>query len=312
MPIVAWVGFIAFILFCLALDLGVFHRKSEAPSLKGALTWTAVWVTVSMLFDAGVFHFMGREAGMNYLAGYLVEMSLSLDNIFVIAVIFSYFKVPPENQHRLLFYGILGAQVLRGVMIGAGTALVRRFDWTMYLFGALLVYTAWKMYSAGEEEVHPEDNPVLRLAKRFFHVTHEYHGDHFTVAKRGITYLTPMALALVVVETSDVIFAVDSIPAIFGITTDPFIVFTSNVFAILGLRSLFFALAWMMARFKYLKPAVIFVLAFVGVKMLLSHHYHMPVEASLGVIIGSLAVGVVTSLMLTRGVDAAAPAAQDD
>ena len=312
MPLLAWVGFIAFILFCLALDLGVFHKKSEAPSLKSALTWTAVWVSVSLLFDAGIFHYMGREAGMNYLAGYLVELSLSLDNIFVIAVIFSYFKVPPENQHRLLFYGILGAQVLRGIMIAAGTALVRRFDWTMYLFGALLVYTAWKMYTAGDEEVHPEDNPVLKLAKRFFKVTHEYHGDHFTVVKDGATYLTPMALALVVVETSDVIFAVDSIPAIFGITTDPFIVFTSNVFAILGLRSLFFALAWMMARFKYLKPAVIFVLAFVGVKMLLTHHYHMPVEVSLGVIIASLAVGVVTSLVLTRDVERPAASTEDD
>ncbi|TPW21041.1 MAG: tellurite resistance protein TerC [Elusimicrobia bacterium] len=312
MPIIAWVGFIAFILFCLALDLGVFHKKSEAPSLKSALSWTAVWVTVSLLFDAGVFRFMGREAGMNYLAGYLVEMSLSLDNIFVIAVIFSYFKVPPENQHRLLFYGILGAQVLRGIMIGAGTALVRRFDWTMYLFGALLVYTAWKMYSAGDEEVHPEENPVLKLAKRFFKVTHEYHGDHFTTVKDGVTYLTPMALALVVVETSDVIFAVDSIPAIFGITTDPFIVFTSNVFAILGLRSLFFALAWMMARFKYLKPAVIFVLAFVGVKMLLTHHYHMPVEVSLAVIVLSLATGVVTSLVLTRDVERPVSPTEDD
>jgi len=312
MPLIAWVGFIAFILACLALDLGVFHKKTEAPSLKSALSWTAVWVTVSLLFDVGVFHYMGKEAGMNYLAGYLVELSLSLDNIFVIAVIFSYFKVPPENQHRLLFYGILGAQVLRGVMIGAGTALVRRFDWTMYVFGALLVYTAWKMYSAGEEEVHPEDNPVLKLAKRFFRVTHEYHGDHFTAVKDGVTYLTPMALALVVVETSDVIFAVDSIPAIFGITTDPFIVFTSNVFAILGLRSLFFALAWMMARFKYLKPAVIFVLGFVGVKMLLTHVYHMPVEASLGVIAGSLAIGVVTSLMLTREVERPPAATEDD
>ena len=312
MPILAWVGFIAFILSCLALDLGVFHQNAEAPTLKSALTWTAVWVTVSLLFDGGVFHYMGKEAGMNYLAGYLVELSLSLDNIFVIAVIFSYFKVPPQNQHRLLFYGILVAQVLRGVMIGAGTALVRRFDWTMYLFGALLVYTAWKMYSAGEEEVHPEDNPVLRLAKRFFRVTHEYHGDHFTVVKDGHTYLTPMALALVVVETSDVIFAVDSIPAIFGITTDPFIVFTSNVFAILGLRSLFFALAWMMARFKYLKPAVIFVLGFVGVKMLLTHHYHMPVEVSLAVIVLSLATGVVTSLMLTRDVERPVSPTEDD
>lgn len=301
MPLLAWVGFVAFILFCLLLDLGVFHKKVEAPTLKGALGWTAVWVTVSLIFDAGIFHFIGHEAGMNYLAGYFVEMSLSLDNIFVIAVILAYFKVPPENQHRLLFYGILGAQVLRGVMIGAGTALVRRFDWTMYLFGALLIWTAWKMMTAGDEEVHPEDNPAVKLAKRWFPVTHEYDGDRFAVLKDGKTYLTPMALALVVVETSDVVFAVDSIPAIFGITTDPFIVFTSNVFAILGLRSLFFALAWMMARFRYLKPAVIFVLGFVGVKMLLSQHLHIPVEASLGVILGSLAVGVITSLMLTRG-----------
>ncbi|MBI5594888.1 MAG: TerC family protein [Elusimicrobia bacterium] len=299
-PLWAWVAFVLFILFCLALDLGILHKKTETPTLKSALGWTAVWATLSLLFSAVVFRYMGHEHGMNYLAGYLVEMSLSLDNIFVIAVIFQYFKVPPENQHRLLFYGILGAQVLRGVMIGAGTALVRRFDWTMYLFGALLLYTAWKMSTAGEEEVHPEHNPVLKLAKRFFPVTHEYHGDAFTVFAHGRTFLTPMALALVVVETSDVIFAVDSIPAIFGITTEPFIVFTSNIFAILGLRSLFFALAWMLRRFRYLKPAVIGVLGFVGVKMLLSHHVHVPVEVSLGVIAGALALGVGVSLLLTR------------
>ncbi|MBI3299940.1 MAG: TerC family protein [Elusimicrobia bacterium] len=301
MPLIVWVGFIAFILFCLALDLGVFHRKAEAPTLRDALTWTAVWIVVSLLFGAGVFHYMGHEAGMNYLAGYLVEKSLSLDNIFVIAMIFQYFRIPPENQHRLLFYGIMGALVLRGVMIAAGAALVRSFDWTMYFFGALLIWTAWKMTKQGDEEVHPEANPVVNLAKRWFPVTHEMHGEHFTVVKDGVTYLTPMALALVVVETSDVIFAVDSIPAIFGITTDPFLVFTSNVFAILGLRALYFALSWMLGRFRYLKPAVIFVLAFVGVKMLIMHHYHVPTAVSLAVIVAALAVGVITSLLLTRG-----------
>ena len=300
MPLLAWVGFIAFILFCLALDLGVFHRKAAAPSLKDALGWTAVWVVVSLLFSVLIFKTMGKAAGMNYLAGYLVEKSLSLDNIFVIAVIFQYFRIPPENQHRLLFYGILGALVLRGLMIGMGAALVQSFDWMMYFFGGLLLWTAYKMATHGDEEVHPEDNPVLKLAKRFFKVTHEFHGDRFTVVKDGVTYLTPMALALVVVESSDVIFAVDSIPAIFGITTDPFIVFTSNVFAILGLRALYFALAWMLSRFRYLKPAVIFVLGFVGVKLLVVKHFHFPVEVSLGVIVAALAVGVGTSLMLTR------------
>lgn len=300
-PFAAWVGFVVFILSCLALDLGVFRRKPETPTLKAALGWTAVWVSVSLAFSAVVLRFMGREPAMNYLAGYLVEMSLSLDNIFVIAIIFSYFKVPPENQHRLLFYGILGAQVLRGVMIGAGTALVRRFDWTMYVFGAVLLWTAWKMMTAGNEEVHPEDNPVLKLARRFFPVTHEFDGDRFTTLRAGRRLLTPMALALAVVETSDVIFAVDSIPAIFGITTDPFVVFTSNVFAILGLRSLFFALTWMLGRFRHLKPAVVAVLGFVGVKMLLAGVLHVSTEVSLGVIVGLLGIGVAASLALTRG-----------
>ena len=308
-PFLAWAGFIAFILFCLALDLGVFHRKAEAPSLRGALGWTAVWIVVSLVFSAVVFRYLGREAGMNYLAGYIVEKSLSLDNIFVIAVIFQYFGVKPEHQHRLLFYGILGALVLRGVMIGAGAALVRSFDWMMYLFGALLLWTAWKMATHGDEEVHPEKNVVVILAKKWFPVTHETNGDHFTLVKDGKTYLTPMALALAVVETSDVIFAVDSIPAIFGITTEPFIVFTSNVFAILGLRALYFALAWMLRRFRYLKPAVIFVLAFVGVKMLLVQHFHVPVEVSLGVIAGSLGLGVAVSLALTRGEPDGSPSA---
>lgn len=300
MPLWAWVSFIVFILFCLALDLGVFHRKAEQPTLKDALGWTAVWVVVSLIFSAVVFKTMGKAAGMNYLAGHLVEKSLSLDNIFVIAVIMQYFRIPPENQHRLLFYGILGALVLRGLMIAMGAALVKSFDWTMYLFGGLLLWTAYKMATHGDEEVHPEDNPVLKLAQRFFKVSPEMNGDRFTVVKDGVTYLTPMALALVVVESSDVIFAVDSIPAIFGITTDPFIVFTSNVFAILGLRALYFALAWMLSRFRYLKPAVIFVLGFVGLKLLLVHHYHFPVEVSLGVIVAALGVGVGTSLMLTR------------
>ncbi len=300
-PFAAWAGFVAFILSCLALDLGVFRRKPEAPTLRAALGWTAVWASVSLLFSAVVLRFMGREPAMNYLAGYLVEMSLSLDNIFVIAVVFQYFKIPPENQHRLLFYGILGAQVLRGVMIGAGTALVRRFDWTMYVFGAVLLWTAWKMATAGDEEVHPEDNPVLALAKRYFPFTHESDGDRFTIRRGGRRLLTPMALALVVVETSDVIFAVDSIPAIFGITTDPFVVFTSNVFAILGLRSLFFALTWLLARFRYMKPAVVAVLGFVGVKMLLAHALHISTEVSLGVIAGLLGLGVAASLALTHG-----------
>ncbi|MDE2290840.1 MAG: TerC family protein [Elusimicrobia bacterium] len=294
----AWGGFFAVILTCLALDLGVFNREAKAPTLRGALGWTAVWVAVSLAFAAAVFRGMGHRAGMDFLSGYLVEKSLSLDNIFVIAVIFQYFKVAPEHQHRLLFFGILGALVLRGLMIGVGAALLHRFAWMMYVFGLLLLWTAFKMARHGDEEVDPEHNSVLRLAKRWFPVTHETDGDRFTLLKNGRRYLTPLALALVVVETTDVVFAADSIPAIFGITKDAFIVFTSNVFAILGLRALYFALAWMLGRFRHMKPAVVTVLFFVAAKMLLSGLVKVPEEVSLGVIAGILGLGLAASLAL--------------
>lgn len=278
-PWAGWATFFVLVLGCLALDLGVFHRKAEAPSLKSALGWTAAWVLVALGFGALVFRFMGHEAGVNYLSGYLVEKSLSLDNIFVIAVILRFFKVAPEDQHRLLFFGVLGALVLRGLMIGLGAALLSRFEWLMYAFGVLLLWTAWEVALHDEAAVHPEDSLALRLARRAW------------------PSLSSWGLALVVVEASDAVFAADSIPAVFGITTDPFIVFTSNVFAVLGLRSLYFALAWLLERFQRVRPAVVAILVFVALKMLAGEAVHVPNEVSLGVIAGLLLLGMAASVV---------------
>jgi tellurite resistance protein TerC len=308
-----WTGFIVFILALLALDLGVFNRKAHVVSVKEALGWSALWITLGLLFSAFIYfayehHLMGvgasidkvdgivnngHTATVKYLTGYIIEKSLSVDNIFVIALIFSYFAVPAIYQHRVLFWGILGALLMRGAMIGVGAALIARFHWVLYIFGAFLIVTAVKMLFMNSERGDPGKNPVVRLMRKFFPVTEQFHGEHFWVvsgakashepatpeatAKNdpavnetpdGRWMLTPLALALVVIETTDLVFAVDSIPAIFAITADPFLVFTSNVFAILGLRSLYFALAGMMKTFRYLKVSLAIVLAVVGVKML--------------------------------------------
>ncbi|NOS99927.1 MAG: TerC family protein [Phycisphaerales bacterium] len=308
-----WVGFIAIILAFLALDLGVFHRKAHVVSLREALTWTVVWLSTAMLFNVGVYfmyehHWMGlgqnvahpldgKQAALQFFTGYLIEYSLSMDNVFVIALIFVYFGVPASYQHRVLFWGIVGAQVMRGIMIAAGTALIHRFEWIIYVFGALLVATAIKMLVVHNDNIDPNRNPLVRLARRIYPVSADFDGDKFFTRVDGRRAMTPLFLALLIVESTDVLFAVDSIPAIFAITRDPFLVFTSNVFAILGLRSLYFALAGMMRKFRYLKISLVFVLAFVGGKMILSHLFPIPTPISLAVIVAILLVGVAASFV---------------
>jgi tellurite resistance protein TerC len=293
-----WIGFTVFVLAMLALDLGVFHRKAHVVSIRESLTWTGVWVVLALLFNAGIWHFAGSQKALEFFTGYLIEKSLSVDNIFVFALLFSYFAVPAQYQHRVLFWGILGALVMRAVMIGAGVALITRFTWIIYLFGAFLILTGIKMIVKREEEIHPERNPVVRWFKRLMPVTNDYREDHFFVRENGLRMATPLFVVLLLVEFTDLIFAVDSIPAIFAVTTDPFIVYTSNVFAILGLRSLYFALAGVLDKFHYLKIGLGVVLSFVGVKMLLSHSpWKLDTLVSLGVIVFTLAASVVMSLL---------------
>ncbi len=293
-----WIGFNVFILLMLALDLGVFHRKAHVVQFREAIAWTIAWVTLAMLFNMGVWYYAGAQKALEFTTGYVIEYSLSVDNIFVFAMLFSYFAVPPIYQHRVLFWGILGALVLRAIMIVAGTVLITKFAWIIYFFGAFLIITGIKMIVKREEEIHPERNPVVRWFKKFMPVTIGYRGDKFFVRENGIRMATPLFVVLLLVEISDVIFAVDSIPAIFAVTKDPFIVYTSNVFAILGLRSLYFALAGVMDKFHYLKIGLGVVLTFVGVKMLLGHTaYKIDTLVSLGVIVFVLAASIVVSLL---------------
>ena len=309
-----WIGFIALILTLLALDLGVFHRKSHVIGMKEALAWSSLWATLALSFTVFVYlgyerHWMGlgltpdavdgvvndgKLAAVKYLTGYIIELSLSMDNVFVIALIFAFFRVPAPYQHRLLFWGIIGAQVMRGVMIGAGAVLVARFHWILYVFGAFLLLTGLRMLWKSDEPKELHENWVIRLARRLMPVTHEYHGMSFTIVQNGRRMLTPMALALIMVESTDVLFAVDSIPAVFAITSDPFLVFTSNVFAILGLRSLYFALAGLIARFRYLEPALALVLMLVGAKMLGADF----IKGMLGPNANLLLLGVVFAILL--------------
>ena len=293
-----WVGFNAFILIMLALDLGVFHRKAHVVTIKESLTWTCVWVAMALLFNAGILHYMGSEKALEFFTGYVIEKSLSVDNVFVIALLFSYFAVPTLYQHKVLFWGILGALVMRAAMIALGAKLITEFAWIIYIFGAFLILTGIKMIVKSEEEIHPERNPVVRLFKRFMPVTSEYRGDKFFIREKGILMATPLFVVLLLVEFTDLIFAVDSIPAIFAVTKDPFIVYTSNVFAILGLRSLYFALSGVLDKFHYLKVGLGVVLSFVGVKMLLAHSpWKIDTLVSLGVIVIVLVASVVASLM---------------
>jgi len=313
--ILVWVGFLSLIAVVVALDLGVFHKKAHVVTLPEALGWTTVWVALALVFGVFVYYLYelnlagwdmdtaplsGSEAAIQYVTGYVLEKSLSVDNIFVIAMVFAHFQIPLADQHRVLFWGILGAVILRGVMILGGAILIARFDWIIYVLGALLLYSAASMLVMRHDNIALEDSIVVRLARRFYPLTTELHGSRFFVQINGVRTATPLFLALLLVEASDVTFAIDSIPAIFAITSDPFIVFTSNVFAILGLRSLYFVLAGLMEKFRYLKMSLVFLLAFVGVKMLLIHHHPIPNLVSLAIIGGILAVGIIASMKSAR------------
>ncbi|MGK2857810.1 MAG: TerC family protein [Thermoanaerobaculia bacterium] len=306
-----WGGFTAFILAMLALDLGVFHRTSHEVRFKEALTWTFVWITLSLVFNAGVYHWFGAQKGMEFLTGYIIEKALSVDNVFVFLVIFSVFAVPAKYQHRVLFWGVLGALVMRAIFIFAGAALLQRFHWVIYIFGALLVVTGIKLLVQRNEQVEPEKNPIFRFFKRVIPATTNYHGDKFFVREGGKWLATPLFLVLVAVEASDLVFAVDSIPAIFAVTSDPFIVYTSNVFAILGLRALYFCLAGVLEKFHLLKVGLALVLLFVGAKMLLIDLYKIPIGLSLVVVTLLLAGSIAASFIWPKkeGADDVATAA---
>jgi tellurite resistance protein TerC len=302
-----WIGFNLFVLAVLALDLGVFHKKSEAVTLKNALAWSAVWIALAVSFCVVVYFWHGKQASLEFLTGYLIEQSLSVDNLFVFLVLFQYFKVPAEYQHKVLFWGIIGALVMRLAFILAGVALINRFHWIIYAFGVLLIYTGIKLAFQDESEVDPEHNSALKLARRFLPMTTNYEQDRFFVHREGKRWATPLFAVLIVVETTDVMFAVDSIPAVLAITRDAFIVYTSNVFAILGLRSMYFALAGLLDYFEYLNYGLAAILVFVGSKMLLSNeslvlggirlHYKIPIGVSLGVVAGLLALSIIASLL---------------
>lgn len=295
-----WIGFNLFVLALLALDLGVFHRKAHEVSVREALVWTLVWVGLALAFNSGIYYWFGSERALEFLTGYVIEKALSVDNLFVFLVIFSYFAVPAVLQHRVLFWGILGALVMRALFIVLGATLLQAFHWIIYLFGGFLIITGIKLLLQRESAAHPERNIVLRVFRRLVPITRDYHGTRFYVKEDGRWLATPLLMVLVLVEATDVVFAVDSIPAIFAITKDPFIVFTSNIFAILGLRSLYFLLAGMMGRFHYLKVGLALVLAFVGTKMLLVDVYKIPILVSLCVIVMLLAGSVVISLLRPR------------
>ncbi|HXD10314.1 MAG TPA: TerC family protein [Anaerolineales bacterium] len=300
-----WVGFNVFVLALLALDLGVFHRKAHAVSIKEAAIWSVVWISLAMIFNLGLYFFWDKveptssysnsEAALAFFTGYLIEKSLSVDNIFVFVLLFTFFAVPAAYQHRVLFWGILGALLMRGTLIAVGAALLKEFHWIIYLFGGFLVFTGIRMALHRDEEMHPEQNPLVKLLRRVMPVTENYEGDKFFIRRAGTILATPLFLVLLLIESTDLIFAVDSIPAVFAVTDNPFIVYTSNVFAILGLRSLYFLLAGVVDKFYYLKLGLSVVLVFVGIKMLIVDIYKIPVGSSLGVIFSILAISIVAS-----------------
>ena len=291
-----WVGFAVFVAGMLALDLGVFHRKTHEVGLKEALGWTALWVTLALLFNAGVWYWLGPDRGLEFLTGYVVELSLSVDNLFVFLLIFAYFKVPPQYQHKVLFWGIVGARLMRLIFIGAGIALIQQFHWIIYIFGAILIVSGVKLALDKDKEVHPEKNPVLRMFRAIVPVAPGYVGSQLTARINGRLVATPLLVVLIAIETADLVFAVDSVPAVLAITTEPFIVYTSNVFAMLGLRSMFFALAGVMKLFTYLHYGLAGVLVFVGVKMVISDFYKIPTALSLLIVTSILSLSIVASL----------------
>ena len=292
-----WLGFIAFVLAMLSLDLGVFHRKAHEVRPREAGIWTAVWVTLALLFAAGLYFVENRQVALTFLTGYVIEESLSVDNIFVMVLIFEYFRVPKSVQHRVLFYGILGALVMRGLFIAAGTALITRFHWVLYVFGAMLIVTGIRMARKQDEGFEGERSPIVRGVRRLVPMSTEYHGSRFFITEGGRRRATPLLLVLVLVEITDLIFAIDSIPAIFGVTRDPFIVFSSNIFAVLGLRSLYFLLAAVVDRFYLLKYGLAVILSFVGFKMLTERFIEIDIVLSLSIILGVLAASIAASLI---------------
>jgi tellurite resistance protein TerC len=294
-----WILFNLFVVVMLALDLGVLNRRAHAVGFREALGWSAMWIVLALSFAVVVYFWHGKKESLEFVTGYVIELSLSIDNLFVFLVLFRYFRVPPEHQHKVLFWGILGALVMRGAFILAGVSLIRRFEWITYLFGLLLIYSGLKLLRQGEKEIDPGKNPVLRLFRSWMPVTQEYEGGKFWVRRDGL-YATPLLVVLLMVETTDVLFAVDSIPAILAITLNAFIVYTSNVFAILGLRSMYFALAGVMDLFQYLHYGLSVVLIFIGAKMLASHYYHIPTGVALGVVLGVLGIAVLLSVILPK------------
>lgn len=298
-----WILFNVFVLIMLALDLGVFHRHAHEVKMKEALTTSAVWIALAMLFNVGVYFLMGEKKALEFLTGYIIEKSLSVDNIFVFIMVFSYFNVPSLHQHKILFWGIIGALIMRAIFIFAGVALITKFHWMIYVFGLFLIVTGIKMAFQKDKKIEPEKNPVIRLFRKLFPVSDSYDGSKFLSKINGKTIATPMMIVLIVIETTDLIFAVDSIPAILAITDDPFIVYTSNVFAILGLRALYFALAGIMQLFHYLAYGLSAVLVFVGAKMMLVDVYKIPIQISLLVIVLILTIAVVASIMRSRSLE---------
>ena len=303
-----WAGFILCVLFFLALDLGVFNRRARIVRFREAVAWSVLWFVLAMLFAGALACGRGHEESVQFVTGYIIELSLSMDNVFAIALIFAFFRVPPQHQHRVLFWGILGALLMRGMMIGAGAALVQRFQWMLYLFGAFLLVTGVKMILVKEAGVQPEKNIFVRCARKFFPVAPELDGRKFITRLDGRILLTPLALVLLVIETTDLIFALDSIPAIFAVTTKPFIVFTSNVFAILGLRAMYFLLAGAIGHFRYLKAGLSVVLVFIGTKMLLDPHsrapqafqVEIPTSVSLMTVAAIILIAIVLSIMVAE------------
>ncbi len=300
MDIQYWIYFNLFVLIMLALDLGVFHRKSHEVSIKEASIWSLVWIGLALIYNFIIYQTMGEAKAVEFLTGYLIEKSLSVDNIFVFVLLFGYFQIPPKYQHKVLFWGILGALVMRIIFIFAGVALIEQFHWTIYIFGAFLIYTGIKMVTEKDKKMEPENNPLIKLARKMIPVTHEFHEDKFFVKINNIKHATPLFIALIMIEITDLIFAVDSIPAILAITQDQFIVYTSNVFAILGLRSLYFALAHIVHRFVYLVYGLAIILVFVGLKMVMVDIYKLPTVVSLVTIALILTVSIVASLMKTK------------
>lgn len=293
-----WVGFHLFVFSMLALDLGFFHRQEKTITIKESLAWTFVWISLALLFNLGVYKFIGHQEAYEFLTCYVLEKSLSVDNIFVMTVIFGYFKVNPHHQHRVLFWGILGALVMRILFIVGGVSLIAHFNFILYFFGAFLVYTGIKMLFSSEKELNPEQDWVYKISKKYFRLTPNFHGNNFFVRLNNKTLMTPLFMVLLIIESTDVIFALDSIPATLSVTKNPFIAYTSNIFAILGLRSLYFAFVGVMPFFRYLSYALSAALVFIGVKMLIAHYYEISTGVSLGVVLGSIAISIIASLVI--------------